>query len=621
MTNKAFFVSIFLLTFLFTSFGQPSRWQQRVEYKMNVNFNVKTNRFKGTQRLTYFNNSPDTLKRVFYHLYFNAFQKGSMMEIRSRNLPDRERNIASSIEQFTDDQIGFLKVKSLTQDGRPVDFEEAGTILEVTLPKPVLPHTSVMFDMKFEGQIPLLIRRAGRDNSEGIDYSFAQWYPKMCEYDYQGWHADPYIAREFYGVWGDYDVTITLDKKYVVAATGFLQNPEEIGYGYGTIINQKKWDRAKKLSWHFRAENVHDFVWAADRDYEHVIFDRKDGVRLHFFFQHKDGYEDAWSQLPPIMDKAMDFINKTYGHYPFKTYSFIQAGDGGMEYPLATFIAGGRSLYGLVSVCTHELIHSWFQMVLANNESLYPWMDEGFTSYATSETMNYLKKTNVLNNRPTDNPHRSATDRYLSYVGIGLEEPLSTHADHYNTNAAYWLGAYAKGEAFLQQLQYIIGKDAFDRGMLRYFNTWKFKHPNANDFIRVMEKESGLELDWYKEYFINTTYYVDYGIRSVAQTPKGIKISLERIGILPMPVDVVVTYSSGKKTLYNIPLRLMRGSKMREFSDMTYQVLPDWYWVQPGYSFVVKGNLSDIAKIEIDPSERMADKDKSNNTYVPATGD
>src|SRR5690606_33634219 len=143
---------------------------------------------------------------VFYHLYFNAFQPGSMMDVRSRSLPDPDKRVSDRIFHLKNDEIGYQKVKSLNMNGKPLNFETNETILEVSLIEPILPHGSAVFDMEFEGQVPLQIRRSGRDNDEGVQYSMAQWYPKMCEYDYQGWHANPYVGREFYGIWGDFDV-------------------------------------------------------------------------------------------------------------------------------------------------------------------------------------------------------------------------------------------------------------------------------------------------------------------------------------------------------------------------------------------------------------------------------
>ena len=223
------------------SFSQPDRWQQRVKYTMNIDMNVQTNQFAGKQTLEYSNNSPDTLKRVFYHLYFNAFQPNSMMDTRSRmlgqtffgNRQDWDPRVKDRILNLKPEEMGYQKILSLKMNGRPQKFVMQETILEVKLDRPILPKTKVVFEMEFESQVPLQVRRSGRDNpGTRVRYSMSQWYPKMCEYDYEGWHPTPYVAREFYGVWGDFEVKIKIDKKYILGGTGYLQNPDQIGYGY-----------------------------------------------------------------------------------------------------------------------------------------------------------------------------------------------------------------------------------------------------------------------------------------------------------------------------------------------------------------------------------------------------
>ncbi|WPP48580.1 M1 family metallopeptidase [Catalinimonas niigatensis] len=576
---------------------------------MEVDMDVDSHQFEGKQKLVYSNNSSDTLFRVFYHLYFNAFQPGSMMDVRSRTIEDADRRVSDRIFYLNNDEIGFQRIQSLKQNGKELSYEMSGTILEVTLDKPILPNGKATFDMEFQGQVPLQVRRSGRDNAEGIAYSMAQWYPKMAEYDYEGWHANPYIGREFHSVWGSYDVKIAIDSSYVIASTGYLQNPEEIGHGYQKEGQSVKRPKGEKITYHFKADNVHDFVWAADPDYEHTTAQVPGGPTVHFFYQ-ADTLAKNWEMLPEFTVRAFQYMNENFGKYPYDKYSVIQGGDGGMEYPMATLITGHRSLQSLVGVTVHEMIHSWFQGVLGTNESLYPWMDEGFTSYASNRTMAHLFGGNANDPRI----HASSYGGYFSLAESGKEEPMTTHSDHYNTNRAYGLAAYSKGAVFLEQLSYIMGRESFQRGMKRYFNEWKFKHPNPTNLKRIMEKESGLELDWYFEYFVNTTHTIDYGVKSVEERGESTHVTLERIDKMPMPLDVLVTYKNGEKELFYIPLRIMRGEKENDL-DYSRSLMQDWPWVFPTYLMVVPHALSDIERIEIDPSYRMADIDRSNNVY------
>ena len=599
--------------FCLTAQAQPDRWQQRVSYEMKIDFDVNSHQFTGTQRLIYLNNSPDTLDRVFYHLYFNAFQPNSMMDVRSRTIPDPDGRVGSRISKLQPDEIGYEHIHSLKQNGTEVHFTDENTVLEVTLAEPIMPQSSTVLEMEFSGQVPVQIRRSGRDNAEGIAYSMAQWYPKMCEYDYQGWHADPYIAREFYGVWGDYDVTIRIDSAYTIGGTGYLQNPCDIGHGY--CINPARKVEHGKLTWHFLAPNVHDFMWAADPEYQHLTHKAADGTELHFFYQENDRTKESWPQLASIMDSVFSYADRNFGKYPYKQYAFVQGGDGGMEYPMATLITGDRSIGSLVGVATHELMHSWYQMILGTNESLVAWMDEGYTSYASTRIMDYLVRHQIIAGTPNDNPFQRVYAGYTRFTKSGAEEPLSTHADHFQTNSAYGMGSYTKGQIFLNQLEYVIGKPAFDRGILRYFNTWKFKHPNANDFIRIMEKESGLELDWYKEYMVNTTHTIDYAIESVIPDGDSTMIALRRIGLMPMPQDLVVRKKDGTVSAYNIPLTMMRGEKQELLDGQKFTKLPDWPWTHPEYQFKIPVKEQDIEQVELDPSHRMADIDLTNNVY------
>ena len=610
------FLTLSLLTLSFLSQAQPERWQQRADYEMNIDVDAAKNQYHGAQRITYTNNSPDTLVKVFYHLYFNAFQPGSMMDVRSRTIADADGRVADRILSLKPEEQGWIKVNALKHNGKSLKFEMSETILEVALNEPILPGSTTVLEMDWDAQVPVQIRRSGRDSREGVRFSMTQWYPKLCEYDYQGWHSNPYIAREFYGVWGDFDVKISIDKNYLVAAGGYLQNPQETGYGYetaGQTVNQPAGD---KLLWHFKAPNVHDFAWAADPDYTHTKINADDGTVMHFVWQKGQKYEEAWQKLPAVMNRARTIMNERFGKYPHKEYYFIQGGDGGMEYPLATLVTGNRGLGSLVGVCVHEQMHSWYQMVLGSNESLYAWMDEGFTSYASTIVENELAREGLLPGQTAEeNPFAGTYAAYERLATSGNEEPLTTHADHFQTNFAYGLAAYVKGAVFLHQMEYIIGKQAFDKGLLRYFDTWKFKHPNANDCVRVFEKQSGLELDWYKEDWVNTTNTIDYAVDTViSESRKTTKVVIGRKGPMAMPLDIVVTYDDGKQELFYAPLESMRGEKPAE-NKMNRTLLPDHRWVDPTYEFDIPEKSKNIVKIEIDPSGRMADVDRENNVW------
>lgn len=596
----------------FFSSAQSERWQQAVKYDMDVKMDVKKNQYQGRQVLEYTNNSPDTLKQVFFHLYYNAFQPNSMMDVRSRTIADPDRRVGDRISKLKPDEIGYLRINSLSLNGKSLEYEHVGTILEVKLTEPILPHSTVVFETDFEGQVPLQVRRSGRDSQEGVRLSMSQWYPKMANYDEQGWHAQPYIGREFYGIFGNFDVKITIDKTYVLGGTGYLQNADEIGHGYEEEGTQVKPASGDDLTWHFKAPKVHDFMWAADPKYTHDKIQMENGITVHHLYIKGPKTQEVWGKLKEYTPKAISYLSEHFGQYPYQQFSVIQGGDGGMEYPMSTLITGERPLNSLVGVMVHELVHSWFHGVLGSNEGLYPWMDEGFTSFASALTMGEIFT--VKKDGPQPFPHSGSYQGYIRLAQSGLEEPLSTPADHYHTNTAYGAAAYSKGAVFLEQLGYIIGAENRDKGMLRYWDTWQFRHPNVNDIIRVMEKESGLELDWYKEYWVYSTKTIDYGIKAVEEnTKKGTKITLERIGLMPMPIDLVITYTDGKQETIYLPLIIQRGEKPLEAGMPSRVLTQRWPWTNPTIELVLDRTKSAIKSVEIDPSGRMADINRDNN--------
>jgi aminopeptidase N len=359
---------------------------------------------------------------------------------------------------------------------------------------------------------------------------------------------------------------------------------------------------------------VHDFVWAADLDYRHDTYTRKDGRLLHFYYKKDQTYGQAWLDLQPIMDRALELVEEKIGLYPYQSYSFIQGGDGGMEYPMATLITGNRPLISLVGVAVHEWLHSWFQMVLASNEALYPWMDEGFTAYMEEEIMNQLKAEDRIPGVGADlDPHAETLADFKAFAGTPAEEPLSTHADHFSTSRAYGIGSYVKGALCLHHIRYMVGEKAFWDGMKQYYALWKFRHPNPDDFFRVMEKTSGLELDWFKLYWVNTVKTIDYAISGVASEGKQTMVNLERKGSFPMPVILRVTTKSGKVKDYEIPLDLMRVTGKSKNADRSR--LKSWHWVARQYAFKLDITLDEISQIQLDPERMLADVDENNDQW------
>lgn len=645
------------------AYAQPDRWQQKIKYTMNIDMDVQTNQYTGKQQIDYWNNSPDTLHRLFFHLYWNAFQPHSMMDVRSRrqgtisarkdrqgrDIPDWDARVQDRILHLEPHEIGYQKVSSIKVNGRPQETRLHETILEVKLDRPILPKSKATIDMDWTAQVPVQVRRSGRDNPGTlVRYTMTQWYPKLAEYDYEGWHPTPYVGREFYGVWGDYDVTINIDRNYTLGGSGVITNAAQVGHGYeekGVKVNPPA---GPKHAWKFFAANVHDFAWAADPEYKHIVRKINGGPTIHVLYNaepsrvvfdnmsaqqklaykndfknYAAGWDAQWEAVADAAVTVYPFIKKNFGEYPYQQYSFIQGGDGGMEYPNCTMLFGPS-----LGTAFHEWMHSWYQMMLGTNEGKHPWMDEGFTDWSTNLVEEYYRqqvsRKTLLNNPAelrksdslaTEPPayHRDSYNGYLALARSGREEPMTTHADHYNTNYAYSSASYLKGSVFVEQLGYIVGAPVRDRIMLEYYKQWRFKHPNPSDFIRVAEKVSKMELDWYQEYWVATTKTIDYAIDSLWEMNGTTNVRLKNVGQMPMPIDVKVSFKDGSSEWHYVPMYLMFGAKDAEAGQEPRVVYEPWRWTDPVYTISTKRKLTDIVSVEIDPSHRMADIDRRNN--------
>jgi len=611
-----------LLLVLSTLSGFAQRkgyWDQKVDYTMDINVNEKTFQYDGKMKLKYTNNSGQELSKVYFHLYFNAFQPGSLMDERLKSIADPDPRMAtnigtkekpefkSRIAALTPDLIGYQKINTVKYNGTDVSFKEDGTILEVTLPTSIKDGSTAEFDLTWQAQVPEQIRRSGRNSKEGVAFSMTQWYPKMAQFDEFGWHLDEYVGREFIAPFGNFDVTIHINKDYVIGSSGKLQNPSEVK---GYVKKAKIKTQDNKATWHYKAENIHDFAWAADPKFEVDSAKTKGGVTIYTVYLPTDKEVTAnWKTALGLATEFFDFTGEHFGAYPWKTYTIIQGGDGGMEYGTATLITGGRNLKGLVGVIFHEAAHSWYQHLFGINETVDEWMDEGFTSYI--EELAYQE----LFERPKTPALNPIGSAYLSYFRLaksGKEEPMSLLADYYNTNFAYSIEAYSKGGVLAEQLGYIIGKQNLNKTFLNFYDIWKLKHPTPNDFKRVAEETSGINLKWYFNLFINTTRTIDYSIDNLSDQG----IELRNKSNFAMPIDLLVEYEDGSRELFYIPLREMRGEKPAEnfeiYQGIKRTTLTDWFWTKPTYTVPVSKKVKNAW---IDPTQRLADINYEDNSY------
>ena len=608
--NKGFFLLLTFFSGLFSA-QQNAYYQQYAKYKMDIDVDAQNFTYTGNQTLTYTNNSPDELKVVYFHLYWNAFKAGSMMDQRvagqAKNGDSRlQVNGISRLASIPEEEAGAQNIHWIKQNGKDLKFEIQETIMKVVLDKPLKPNSSTTFTMNWDAVIPKQIRRAGRNNREGIDMTVTQWYPKIAEYDYDGWATFDYVGREFHAPFSDYEINIKIDKEYVIGAGGTLENPSEVkGYDQKASV---KADKDNKATWKWTAKNMLDFAWAADRDYTVENFTILDGPKVFYVYQ-KSEKTKLWQESQPYVTKFFQIMNASFGRYPYPSYSFIQVGDGGMEYGMCTMILGeATSLKGLLGLMIHEGGHSWNQQIMAYNESMRPWMDEGFTSYYESLVMHQI----LPPKEPEANPFVGSLTNYRNFVKRGIEEPAVWFGDHHDNGSAYSFSTYVKGELFLVQLGYIMGEQNLTATMKEFYRQWNLKHPTDRDFLHIAQKVSGMDLKWFQNYWINTTKTIDYSVKNVEYGETSTTITLENKGQVPMPIDFSILTKDKKVVNYQIPLNMTHVWKTQDiYGD--FRTLNYWPWTQKEYTLTIPYTKSQISALGIDFSQRLADVNVADN--------
>ena len=471
-----------------------------------------------------------------------------------------------------------------------------------------MPNDYATFDVAWQGQVPVTLERSGRDNSSGVAYSFTQWYPKICVYDRFGWHATPHIGREFFGDYGSFKVNITLPKKYVVAASGVLKNANAIGFGYQEEGATPPPNYGLVNVWKFEADNVHDFAWAADPDFVHEKIKVRNDLTLHFLYQPSPEVTPAFRYMQKFAVAQLPYIEANFGKYLYPQFTFAQGGQWAMEYPMLTLIEKNDHDTSMTATAVHEWMHNWFYGMLGNNEIDNHWLDEGFASYATSDILCQTTPDSAESYR------RAALDQVV-LNSSGVVDPAGTPANFFKKDEWYFYNAYTQGESFLWQLRYITGDEAFRRGMLRYYADWHFKHPTGDDFLRTMERASGMELDWYHAGWIKTRRKIDYAVDKIAfDGATSTTIVLKNEGELAMPVELLVEFNDGSTERHYIPLDVQYGSKT--FPGNTVVTHDPWSFSSARYEIRLDKPVTSVKSVTVDPENRLADSERKNNRKV-----
>jgi hypothetical protein len=608
-------------------------WQQDVHYTIKANIDETTDIIEGVEKLVYWNNSPHQLNYVFFHLYQNAFQPDSYYDKLQKS-----NYIAPNYGKYEIDKKG-TEVMAIQVNGKDVKVELDNTILKVYLPSPLPPNESITFDIEFKtyyGDGGVGRRMKKFDAYGNTHYDGVHWYPRIAVYDRKfGWDTDQHLGKEFYGDFGTYDVDLTFSSNYVVEATGFMINRDEMlpsdlrqKLDISNFVN-KPWesppsviipyDKNDRKTWKFHAENVHDFAFTADPTYR-IGEAEWDGIKCYALVQ--EPHAAGWRNAADYTAKIIQTFSEEIGRYTYHKMIVADARDG-MEYPMLTLDGGFDPNYrGLL---VHEIGHNWFFGQVGTNETYRAALDEGFTQFLTSWGLEKIEGDTLPKNRylssyktrfksPELVRYQSVYFAYLNDAIRNLDPPLNTHSDDFNGALGHGGGyrqVYYKTATMLYNLQYVLGDEIFIAAMQNYFSTWKIAHPYMEDFRNSIIQFTKVDLNWFFDQWFETTKSIDYKVGKIRKTKEKdtYKITFKRKGTMQMPIDFSVTAKDGKNHDFYIP-----NTWYEKQTNAT--VLPRWIgWgkLQPTYQAVVT-IPSGIQQVRIDTTNRLADINMLNNS-------
>jgi hypothetical protein len=580
-------------------------FQQFHHTTMRVKLDTERKWITGTETIRYANNSPDTLREFYLHLYPNAF--------RNKDVPyqkDESRVYNLRVRDVPDDHKGWLDLSDVKVDGTPVTVTVDGTLAHMALPRPLAPGDSMTLSFAFDGKVRKGMGRAGY---RGNHFDFAQWYPKLVVYDQNGFHPDQFEEGEFYGEFGTFDVHIELPDHFVVAATGVVQSGDP-GWDYNPPHNPKAPKRpvtGKTKTVHFHAEQVHDFAWCTDPTY--VVEDTTiNDVDIYSVYRRASAKTWADSTLVHAI-RSIRWLEKIVGKYPYPQITVAEMlRRGGMEYPM--FVMDGRADEGLA---LHEIGHVYFYGILGNDEREEAWMDEGFTTFQTRWYQNV--RYGPWGNTSKWNWYQRMTPQYRLWEESrsqvfdldrrGYGERASFRAEKYDHS--YRTNVYTKASLIVRAIQYAAGPENFDRILHEYFDQWKFKHVNEERFRKVCEDVAERDLSRQFEQWLHTKKTVDYALESVRtrtdSTGVTTEVVVKRKGELYLPIEVVFTMPDGsvQKQRFDARDREIKGRVKLPAAPVRVDINPD-------------NEIMDIDRSNnVHPTQRDFQIDWPNNKYYP----
>jgi len=498
-----------------TAFSQY--WQQQVNYNIEVSLNDKEHTLTGFEKIEYINNSPDTLTFIWFHTWPSAYKTDKTA------FSDQLLENGATKFYFSDKkQKGYINRLDFKVDNKTAgiqDHPEHIDIIKLILPVPLPPRQKTIITTSFHVKLPFNFSRGGHD---GDSYQVTQWYPRPAVYDRNGWHPMPYLDQgEFYSEFGSFDVSITVPENYVVAATGELQNEDEKkwiktrssftwepikkkvkkGGSVKTIVQKFPVSSVDIKTLRFKQDNIHDFAWFADKRFivDHDTCRLSTGKIIDVYSYYTPAHQKYWSYSLSFAKDAVRTRSEWIGEYPYSTVSIVQGPEsfgGGMEYPTITVISPIKNEELLDFTIAHEIGHNWFYGILGSNERKYPWMDEGLNTYYDnrySQLKNGDKGEVAIGSGtvPIKNLERIG---FEAKAAVKKDQPINSSSEEF-TAINYGLIAYYKTGAWLEHLESTLGKETLDRAMQEYYRQWQFKHPQPEDFKKVLETTSGKNLD------------------------------------------------------------------------------------------------------------------------------
>lgn len=606
-------------------------WQQDVKYKIYAKINEVNNSIEGAEELTYWNNSPDTLRYVYFHLYQNAFIKGSYLH--SLELANKTKPAMGSKEAAG---LGTV-INEVKVEGRDAATQLDNTIMKVNLSEPLAPGQKVILKIGFTSYYDdgATRRRMKMYPAWGfMHYNGCQWFPKVAVYDrMHGWDTYQHLNREFYGDFGLYDVTLDFPSNYIVEATGELENRKEVlpddlraKLDLKNFANKKMneapstiipYVKGQRKEWHFVANNVHDFAFTADPSYR-IGTAYWNGVECVGLAQ--EPHAAGWQNAPEYVAKIIKTFSEGIGMYGYPKIVAADAADG-MEYPMLTLDGGTDP--GYRGLLVHEIAHNWFYGQVGSNETYRAAMDEGFTQFLTAYGLRKIDGEDLVSIKPKGYRGKFAQpvnvldlrvmNSYTISALRGDELPLNTHSDDFHSSLGHGGGygtVYYKTATMLYNLEYVLGDSLFDAAMKHYFNQWKFAHPYYEDFRASIINFTKVDLSWFFDQWFETTKPLDYGVCSIKKIrgTDSFSVGFHRAGDMQMPIDFTVTGRDGSKQNYYIPNTWFE-------KNTTATTLPKWTgWGNLHETYKARIYAPNgIRSVEIDTTYRLADRNMVDN--------